>query len=182
MRNLLLFFLFPMLFFSCGNNSKSPNEKEQVKSEKTKNEKEKPFKNIHILELGDNLKITGFDIKIESIDIYTELPAIFNNKIYTDGYFVAITFLIKNESSRYRSISSVIDMHVVNSDGLIQKCLDPFSVDVKDEYDNFSVLVIPEGFSKRAYAVFEIPDKSEYYLSFMGDGMRTIASLENFIK
>ena len=182
MRNLLLFFLFPMLFFSCGNDSKSPNEKEQVKFDKPKNEKEKPFKNAHILELGDNLRTSGYDIQIEYADISTELPAIFDNKIYADGYFLLLTFMIKNESSSYKVVSNALDIHVVNSDGLVQKCLDPLSVKINDKYENFDIINIPEGFSKRAYAVFEIPDKSEYYLSFMGSEGRTIASLENFIK
>lgn len=182
MRKLILLFLFPTLFFSCGNNSKSPNEKEQTVSDNLKEEKEKPFKNTHILEVGDNLKIAGFDIKIEYANIATELPAILDNKIYADGYFIVMSFIVKNESSRYKAVSNAIDMHVVNSDGLVQKCLDPFSIKMKDEYEHFEVLVVPEGFSKRAYAVFEIPDKSEYYLSFIGDSGRSMASLENIIK
>jgi len=181
MRKLILLFLFPMLFFSCGNNTKSPNEKNQTVSDNSK-EKDNPFNNAHILEIGDNLRIAGFDIKIEFANITTELPAILDNKIYADGYFLVLSFLIKNESSRYKAVSNNIDMHLVNSDGLVQKFLDPFSVKVSDEYEHFEVLVIPEGFSKRAYAVFEIPDKSKYYLSFMDGNYRTIASLENIIK
>ncbi|HMM03995.1 MULTISPECIES: hypothetical protein [unclassified Dysgonomonas] len=182
MRKLILLFLFPLIFFSCGNNIKSPNEKEQTVSDNPKEEKEKSFKSSHILEIGDNLKIAGFDIKIESANIATELPAIFDDKIYADGYFLVMSFIVKNESSRYRAVSNVIGMHVVNSDGLVQKYLDSFSAKMKDEYEHFELLVVPEGFSKRAYAIFEIPDKSEYYLSFIGDGGRSMASLENIIK
>jgi len=181
MKNFILISLFPALLFSCGNNTtKSPNEKEDV----TNNQKEEKslFKNTHVLEVGDNLNIAGFNIKVDFAVITTELPAILDNKVYANGYFLFMAFTIKNESSRYKAVSNAIDMHVVNSDGLVQKHLDPFSVKVNNEYENFDVLVVPEGFSKRAYAVFEIPDKSRYYLSFMGDGGRTIASLENIIK
>lgn len=182
MRKLSFILLFSALCFSCGNNNKSPKTNEEPVTTQVKEESKNQFKDVHVLEVGDNLSVAGFNISVDYADIVTELPAPFDETIHANGYFLVMTFLVKNESSRQEAASTKVRIDVVNSDGLIQKHLDPFSVKVKDEYDNFDILVVPQGYSKRAYAVFEIPDKSDYYISFIGDGGRSIASLKNIIK
>lgn len=93
MRKLILLFLFPILFFSCGNNTKSPktnNEAEQSSTQEMKRSEEPD-----LIKTGNKLTLHNHQ-KEEMIFLFKEINLI---KLSEDSYNLVLKIQFKNEMS-----------------------------------------------------------------------------------